>query len=147
MILEQILLSQKSGVIEHTNQSFIKQYDAMLCYNSSKEIKEAPTLLDAIRDGVKNISSFVMKSVGFGEINVEGLNFIETADGDLYDHLLYVQKELFPEIADIENVKEYFSKFSKGQNVITYDIFLHSIIEYHQNKNDVDSQPIDVSYM
>ena len=118
MILE-LILSDKNYGLQH---SYIKQYDAMLCYNTKDTFD--PTLgkdwLSYLSDNATSAYEFVGKNLGIINPYIDGLNFMEVAnDGDLYGHLFNVQKERFAEIRepiDLEPINSDSAELNNNDN-------------------------------
>jgi hypothetical protein len=103
MILEIILNDPKY----ESQHNYIKQYDAMLCYNTEQtfDTNEAKTWLKYFADNANIAYDYVGKKLNFVSPKIDGLNFMEVANsGDLYGHLFDVQKDRFAEIREVSDL-------------------------------------------
>lgn len=121
---------------EHGIDNYVKQYDAMLCWNTTQDIGEgADTMIDYIRKGIWTTADLISKKLEFENATVDGVNFMEIAAGDLHDFLFETQKEYFSQVREINDLREecattYASDFGIESGISTnYDAMRHLLGE------------------
>ncbi len=98
------------------NNNFIKQYDALLCYNTVTEFTES-SWYEFLKSNTYYAANMIGNALNYKNASIDGLNFMEIANGgDLYGHLFEIQKERFSKIRttsdlDKENNFENLGKF------------------------------------
>lgn len=87
--------------------NYIKQYDAMLCWNSKQEeLKEgADTMLDYIKRGIWSTANLALQTIDWAEATVDGVNFMEIASGDLHEFLFDIQKQYFSTVREVNDLE------------------------------------------
>lgn len=105
IILEKILE-------EHNLNNYIKQYDAMLCYNTETTFLN-DSWYDWLKDNTYYAANMIGNALNLASVKIDGLNFMELADGgDLYGHLFDIQKNKFSKIRTSDDLLKDPSKFS-----------------------------------
>jgi hypothetical protein len=91
---------------ETTKNNYIKQYDALFCYNYSSGVltSKDKSLLDTFWSALKYSKDAIARQ--FTSRSITGLNFMETADDDLYNHLFNLHRDYFPGIRSNDDIKE-----------------------------------------
>ena len=112
MILETILS-------KYNLDSFVKQYDAMLCYENENTFQtyNANEWIEFISTYQKG--EFIGKQIDNNH-NINGLTFMEVCDMDLFTHLFNIQQEKFPHITQFTDINNDFTNI---------DNFLSSMIK------------------
>lgn len=96
MILETILS-------KYNLDSFVKQYDAMLCYENTFHTYNTNEWIEFISTYQKG--DFIGKQID-NTHNVNGLTFMEVCDMDLFTHLFNIQQEKFSHITQFTDINK-----------------------------------------
>lgn len=103
-ILEQILE-------EHKLNNYIKQYDAMLCYNTETTFLDS-SWYNWLKDNTYYAANMIGKTLNLSSVKIDGLNFMELAEGgDLHGHLFEIQKNRFSKIRTPSDLLNDNNKF------------------------------------
>lgn len=107
---------------EHGIHNYIKQYDAMLCWNTVSDFPSdvGKGYYEQMIDGFRWLYESGMQAIGYDNATVDGLNFMEAADlGDLHSHLFEIQKIYFEKIRnenDLDHIDETSFRKDHGYN-------------------------------
>jgi hypothetical protein len=127
MILENIL--EQEG-IEIDN--YIRQFDAMLCWNTRNDFLADRTYIDYLRDGMFWLAKSMAKALDLDAATVDGVNFMEIADmGDLHSFMFDIQKKYFSEVRGIDDLDKLDTTNYRADAVLPTDRELGGDTYYH----------------
>lgn len=119
MILENIFTQFNNDTGINLN-NYVKQFDAMLCLKRKTNFKTSESgYLDYIQSLGTSALNILKKITNFDDdATVNGINMMEVANDDLYNHLFQIHKKYFSKIRTTDDLnKEYQGSYKDDHNI------------------------------